>query len=77
MASSRQRDLTPSARRVRFKTLLVLSLAYGCASEVSQTRAESTVVDLTIGLTILSSPLLALERREVYRCSLREIGAWV
>jgi len=34
-------------------------------------------VDPTIGLTILSSPLLALETRDVYGCSLREIRAWV
>ena len=38
--------------------LLVLPLVYGCASKVTQTRADTTVVDPTIGLTILSSPAL-------------------
>jgi len=44
--------------------LLVLSLAYGCASKVIQARADFAVVDPTIGLTILSSPLLAPETNE-------------
>jgi hypothetical protein len=53
-----------SARGVGLGVLLVLSAAYGCASKVTQTRADSAVVDPTIGLTILSSPVLAPETTE-------------
>ena len=53
-----------SARRVGLGVLLVLALVYGCASKVTHTRADSAVVDPTIGLTILSSPVPAPETNE-------------
>jgi hypothetical protein len=64
VASSRRRELTLSAGCIGLWALLVLSAVYGCASKVTQTRADSAVVDPTIGLTILSSPVLAPETNE-------------
>jgi|SRR5215469_2083609 len=52
------------AQRVGLGALLILALVYGCASKVTYTRADSAVVDPTIGLTILSSPALAPETNE-------------
>lgn len=61
---ARQRPRTGSARCLGLVVLLVLSLVYGCASKVIQARANSAIVDPTIGLTILSSSLLAPETNE-------------
>jgi hypothetical protein len=60
-ASPRNLLKSQNARVVGLGVLLVFAKAYGCASKVTHTRADSAVVDPTIGLTILSSPVLVPE----------------
>ncbi len=63
-ASSRNLLKSHSAQRVGLGVLLGLALVYGCASKITHTRADSAVVDPTIGFTIVSFPVLAPETNE-------------